>query len=80
MGDINWKHKLASRKFWLAVVGFISASMYAFNIAEVDVEKVVSVVMAGATLISYILAEGWIDGNREKYHIEECEGGELDNE
>lgn len=31
---INWKQKLSSRKFWVALVGFISAVLFAFNYAE----------------------------------------------
>lgn len=65
MDKINWKQKLSSRKFWAAVVGFITAILYLFNVAEVDVEKIISIIMAGATLISYILAEGFIDAKRE---------------
>ena len=65
MDKINWKYKLSSRKFWLALIGFITSILYLFNVAEVDIEKVTSIIMAGATLISYILAEGFIDAKRE---------------
>lgn len=58
---INWKRKLTSRKFWVAVVGFISALLVAFNFSEGDIEKVTSIVMAFATLIGYMLAEGLAD-------------------
>lgn len=63
MDNVDWKRKLSSRKFWLAVIGFVTSILYAFNIAEADVEKVVSIITAGATLISYIIAEGWVDAN-----------------
>ena len=65
MEKIDWKRKLSSRKFWLAVVGFVTSILYAFNIAEADVEKIVGIITAGATLIAYILAEGWVDASRE---------------
>lgn len=58
---INWKRKLTSRKLWVAVVGFISALLVAFNFSEGDIEKVTSIVMAFATLIGYMLAEGLAD-------------------
>ena len=64
MDKINWKQKLSSRKFWAAVIGFVTAILYLFNVAEVDIEKITSIIMAGATLISYILAEGFIDAKR----------------
>lgn len=63
---VNWKQKLSSRKFWIALIGFISAMMFAFNFAEADIEKVTSVIMAGATLITYILTEGYIDAHRDQ--------------
>lgn len=62
---VNWKQKLSSRKFWVALIGFISAMMFAFNFAEADIEKVTSVIMAGATLITYILTEGYVDAHRD---------------
>lgn len=53
--------KLTSRKFWVALIGFISALLVAFNIADNEITQITSVVMAFGTLISYIFAEGWID-------------------
>lgn len=64
---IDWKRKLSSRKLWLAVVGFVSALMFAFNYAEADVEKVTGIITAGATLITYILSEGYVDAHRTEY-------------
>ncbi|NLY20145.1 MAG: hypothetical protein GXZ08_02525 [Tissierellia bacterium] len=58
---IDWKRKLSSRKFWAALVGFITALLTAFNIADAVAVQVAAVIMAFATLISYILAEGFID-------------------
>jgi uncharacterized membrane protein len=62
---IDWKSKLSSRKFWVALIGFISALMFAFNFAEADVEKVAGIITAGSTLIVYILAEAHVDANRD---------------
>lgn len=62
---INWKQKLSSRKFWIALIGFITALLYGFNVAEATVEQVTSIIMAGATLIAYIIAEGFVDANRD---------------
>lgn len=61
---INWKQKLSSRKFWLALTGFITSILFLFNIAETDVETITGIIMSGASLIAYILAEGFVDGNR----------------
>lgn len=61
---INWKQKLSSRKFWAAVVGFVSALLVCCKVAESDIAQVTSVIMAGGTLIAYIFAEGWVDASR----------------
>lgn len=57
----NWKQKLTSRKFWAAVIGFITAIMSAFGMSDMSVEQVVSVVSALSVLIAYIIAEGLVD-------------------
>ena len=66
---IDWKKKLSSRKFWMAIVGFITALLTAFNIEGESVAQITSIVMAFGTLIAYILAEGFIDGKREEGNI-----------
>ena len=58
---IDWKRKLTSRKFWAAVVGFITPLLLAFGVAEGDVTQVVSIIMSGAALIAYIIGEGLTD-------------------
>lgn len=65
MDKINWKQKLTSRKFWAAVVGFVTALLVGFGMGENDVAQVTSIIMAGATLIAYIIGEGLVDANRQ---------------
>lgn len=67
---IDWKRKLTSRKFWAAIVGFITQLMIAFGVAENTIAQVSSVIMAGATLIAYMIAEGLVDGGRESARID----------
>lgn len=62
---IDWKRKLSSRKFWCAVVAFVSPLLFAFNVADSDVTQITSIIMAGGALIAYIFSEGWVDANRE---------------
>ena len=64
MDKINWRQKLSSRKFWTALIGFVSAILFAFNVAEVEIEKIAGIITAGSTLIIYILTEGYIDSKR----------------
>lgn len=64
---IDWKRKLTSRKFWAAVVGFVTPLLLAFGIAQGDVTQIVGIIMAGATLIAYIIGEGLTDAaNKEE--------------
>lgn len=58
---IDWKAKLTSRKFWIAVVGFISPLLLTFGVSENVVTQVVALIMAGADVVVYILAEGMTD-------------------
>lgn len=65
MNKINWKQKLTSRKFWVALVGFISALLVAFKVDAGSIEQVTSIIMSFASLIAYVLAEGFVDANKE---------------
>lgn len=60
---IDWIKKLTSRKFWIALTGFITSLLIAFNVDSGSIEQITSIIMSGATLIAYILAEGFIDAN-----------------
>ena len=61
MSKIDWKRKLTSRKFWAAVIGFITPIMIAAGAGENENTQVVAIVMGGATLIAYIIGEGLVD-------------------
>lgn len=60
---INWKRKLTSRKFWTAIVGFISAILLGFGLGDSTITHVTSIIMSGATLIAYIIGEGLVDAS-----------------
>lgn len=62
---IDWKKKLTSRKFWMAVVAFITPLLLAFGVAENDVTEIVAIVMAGADVVAYIIAEGLVDAGQK---------------
>lgn len=72
---IDWKRKLTSRKFWAAVVGFVSPTMIAFGASESEVAQVTSIVMAGATLIAYIIGEGMTDAAQATNNANQIEEG-----
>lgn len=58
--------KLTSRKFWVALVGFITALLIAFKVDAGSVEQVTAIVMSFGSLIAYIFAEGWADANNKE--------------
>lgn len=60
---IDWKRKLTSRKFWLAIIGFVTPLLLAFNVSENVVTQVTGIIMAGGSLIAYIIGEGLADSN-----------------
>ena len=55
------KRKLTSRKFWVALIGFVTALVTAFKIETVSAEQVQLVLGALATLVAYIVGEGFTD-------------------
>ena len=55
--------KLTSRKFWVAVVSFVTMLIVALGVAEDTAAQVGSIIMAGATMIAYIIGEGLIDAS-----------------
>lgn len=61
---IDWRSKLTSRKFWLALVGFITPIMVALKCTDSEIITMTSIVMGGASLIAYIIGEGLVDSNR----------------
>lgn len=58
---IDWKRKLSSRKLWAAVAGFVSMLIVAFGVAEDSAERIAAIIMAGADVLGYIVAEGLTD-------------------
>ena len=58
---INWKQKLTSRKFWAAVVSFVALLVVALGGTEAQAAQITALIMAGATVIAYIVGEGLVD-------------------
>lgn len=63
--SIDWKRKLTSRKFWAAVVGFVTPLLLAFGVAESNVTQVTAIIIAGADVLAYIIAEGMVDASNK---------------
>lgn len=58
---IDWKRKLTSRKLWLAIGSFVSLLIVAFGGTEETAAQITALVMAGASVIAYIIGEGLVD-------------------
>lgn len=58
---IDWKRKLTSRKFWAAVCEFVTMLIAAFGGAKETAVQVTALIMAGAVVLAYIIAEGLVD-------------------
>ncbi len=55
------KRKLTSRKFWAAVCSFVTMLMIYRGAGESDAQQVAALIMAGATVVAYIIGEGMAD-------------------
>lgn len=60
---MDWKRKLSSRKLWLAIVGLVSGILIFLGKSEQEAAQIGGIIMSAASVISYILAEGWIDAS-----------------
>ena len=55
--------KLTSRKFWLSVASFVSLLVVALGGSENDATQITAIIMAGATVIGYVIGEGLADAS-----------------
>ena len=68
---IDWKRKLTSRKLWVSVCAFVALLVIFVGGTESEATQITSLIMAGATVISYIVGEGLADANNKKGDINE---------
>jgi len=77
---IDWKRKLTSRKFWAAVAGFVSMLIVALGRDAETAQTVTGLIMAGASLIGYMIGEGLADSGThisEGTPIVECDDEKM---
>ena len=77
MNKINWKQKLSSRKFWLALIGFVTTVLVAFNVDSLTVEQIAAIISGVGALVVYIIGESYVDGKRATIHEATIEEGIL---
>lgn len=61
MKHIDWVRKLTSRKLWTAVASFVSMMIVATGGAESTATQITALIMAGASVVAYIIGEGLTD-------------------
>lgn len=61
--------KLTSRKFWAAVVGFVTGLLIYFGKTAEQAEQITALIMSGASVVAYILGEGLIDAASAKADV-----------
>ena len=76
MNKIDWVRKLTSRKFWLSIASFVAMLMVALGQSEATATQITSLIMAGATVIGYVIGEGLADSGNAGAGEEEAEDGE----
>lgn len=63
---IDWKRKLTSRKFWLAVIALVFGIYVFITHDEETGKQIAALIMDAAVVVSYIIGEGLADGmNKE---------------
>ena len=68
------KRKLTSRKLWLSVASFVSMLLIALGESESKAAQVSAIIMAGASVIGYVIGEGLADSKPEITEDKKNEG------
>lgn len=66
MKNINWVRKLTSRKLWVSVGSFVSMMIVATGGTENQATQVAALIMAGATVLGYVIGEGLVDATNKE--------------
>lgn len=59
--------KLTSRKLWLSIANFTTMILIYRGVAQSNAERVAAIIMAGASVLGYVFAEGLTDANNVEY-------------
>ena len=65
MQKIDWIRKLTSRKFWLSIASCVAMLIVALGGGENTAQQITALIMAGATVIGYVLGEGLADASNK---------------
>jgi hypothetical protein len=53
--------KITSRKLWMSIASFVSMLIIALGKSESEATQISALIIAGATVIAYIVGEGLVD-------------------
>lgn len=62
---MDWKRKLSSRKFWALVAGVATSVMVLAGAGEDTTTKVVGLIGAIGSVVAYMFAEAYTDGQNK---------------
>lgn len=65
------RRKLTSRKLWMSIASFVAMMIVFFGGAESTATEVASLIMAGASVIGYVIGEGLADSGNGVMEIAE---------
>lgn len=63
--------KLTSRKLWAAIASFVALLIVATGHTESEATQMTAIIMAGASVIAYIVGEGLVDASNTGVIVED---------
>lgn len=66
---MDWKQKLTSRKFWTAIANFVTMLIIALGGGQETATQITALIMAGAGVVAWIVAEGMADAAGAKSDV-----------
>lgn len=57
----DWVRKLTSRKFWVALIGFVTGLLIYLGKSEAEAAQIGALIMSAGSLIAFIIGEGLVD-------------------
>ena len=58
---MDWKAKLCSRKFWMALAGFVAGLVAFIKSPSGTTDAIAGLIMSFGSVVSYIIGEGMAD-------------------
>lgn len=68
---MDWRRKLSSRKLWLSIAEFVTMLIVALGGSESEATQIAALIMAGAGVIGYVIAEGLADSSNTTIVVDE---------